>query len=176
MLLSFMATMAQEESHNKSEIMNSSIEMRFYLNKKPPNKITFPVTPSGGYNYGDCHALYCSVLYSLCVTPLIFSSLWWYWYHFHYLIINHTEFATSWAGHRGMAFGIRICKYEKIFFKFVFCPVYGMAYSGFVHAFKGGQFCVLPTFQAGLADKVLLPLGQVGHGVAHSFGSYKVDK
>ena len=29
MLLSFMATMAQEESHNKSEIMNSSIEMRF---------------------------------------------------------------------------------------------------------------------------------------------------
>lgn len=29
MLLSFMATMAQEESHNKSEIMNSSIEARF---------------------------------------------------------------------------------------------------------------------------------------------------
>lgn len=29
MLLSFMATMAQEESHNKSEIMNASIEMRF---------------------------------------------------------------------------------------------------------------------------------------------------
>jgi len=29
MLLSFMATMAQEESHTKSEIMNSSIEMRF---------------------------------------------------------------------------------------------------------------------------------------------------
>jgi len=29
MLLSFMATMAQEESHNKSDIMNSSIEMRF---------------------------------------------------------------------------------------------------------------------------------------------------
>jgi len=29
MLLSFLATMAQEESHNKSEIMNSSIEMRF---------------------------------------------------------------------------------------------------------------------------------------------------
>lgn len=29
MLLSFMATIAQEESHNKSEIMNSSIEMRF---------------------------------------------------------------------------------------------------------------------------------------------------
>ncbi|WP_312641128.1 recombinase family protein [Hydrogenoanaerobacterium sp.] len=29
MLLSFMATMAQEESHNKSEIMNSSIDMRF---------------------------------------------------------------------------------------------------------------------------------------------------
>jgi DNA invertase Pin-like site-specific DNA recombinase len=31
MLLSFMATMAQEESHNKSEIMNSSIEMRFRI-------------------------------------------------------------------------------------------------------------------------------------------------
>ncbi len=29
MLLSFMATMAQEESHNKSDIMNASIEMRF---------------------------------------------------------------------------------------------------------------------------------------------------
>lgn len=29
MLLSFIATMAQEESHNKSEIMNSSIEARF---------------------------------------------------------------------------------------------------------------------------------------------------
>ena len=29
MMLSFMATMAQEESHNKSEIMNASIEMRF---------------------------------------------------------------------------------------------------------------------------------------------------
>ncbi|TEB13852.1 hypothetical protein Psfp_03392 [Pelotomaculum sp. FP] len=29
MILSFMATMAQEESHNKSEIMNASIEMRF---------------------------------------------------------------------------------------------------------------------------------------------------
>jgi site-specific DNA recombinase len=29
MLLSFMATMAQEESHNKSEIINASIEMRF---------------------------------------------------------------------------------------------------------------------------------------------------
>jgi hypothetical protein len=29
MLLSFMATMAQEESHNKSDIMNSSVEMRF---------------------------------------------------------------------------------------------------------------------------------------------------
>ena len=29
MLLSFMATIAQEESHNKSEIMNSSIEARF---------------------------------------------------------------------------------------------------------------------------------------------------
>ncbi len=27
--LSFIATLAQEESHNKSEIMNSSIEMRF---------------------------------------------------------------------------------------------------------------------------------------------------
>ncbi len=31
MLLCFMATMAQEESHNKSEIMNSSIEMRFRI-------------------------------------------------------------------------------------------------------------------------------------------------
>ena len=29
MVLSFMATLAQEESHNKSEIMNASIEMRF---------------------------------------------------------------------------------------------------------------------------------------------------
>ena len=29
MILSFMATLAQEESHNKSEIMNASIEMRF---------------------------------------------------------------------------------------------------------------------------------------------------
>ena len=29
MLLAFMATLAQEESHNKSEIMNASIEMRF---------------------------------------------------------------------------------------------------------------------------------------------------
>lgn len=29
MLLSFMATIAQEESHNKSEIMNFSIEMCF---------------------------------------------------------------------------------------------------------------------------------------------------
>lgn len=29
MMLSFIATMAQEESHNKSEIMNASIEMRF---------------------------------------------------------------------------------------------------------------------------------------------------
>ena len=29
MMLSFMATMAQEESHNKSEVMNASIEMRF---------------------------------------------------------------------------------------------------------------------------------------------------
>ncbi|MPM03036.1 hypothetical protein SDC9_49295 [bioreactor metagenome] len=30
MILSFMATMAQEESHNKSEIMNASIDMRFH--------------------------------------------------------------------------------------------------------------------------------------------------
>lgn len=29
MSLSFIATLAQEESHTKSEIMNSSIEMRF---------------------------------------------------------------------------------------------------------------------------------------------------
>ena len=29
MVLSFMATLAQEESHTKSEIMNASIEMRF---------------------------------------------------------------------------------------------------------------------------------------------------
>ena len=29
MLLAFMATMAQEESHNKSEVMNASVEMRF---------------------------------------------------------------------------------------------------------------------------------------------------
>ena len=29
MILSFMSTLAQEESHTKSEIMNSSIEMRF---------------------------------------------------------------------------------------------------------------------------------------------------
>lgn len=29
MVLAFMATLAQEESHNKSEVMNSSIEMRF---------------------------------------------------------------------------------------------------------------------------------------------------
>lgn len=29
MSLSFIATLAQEESHNKSEIMNASIEMRF---------------------------------------------------------------------------------------------------------------------------------------------------
>jgi DNA invertase Pin-like site-specific DNA recombinase len=29
MMLAFLATMAQEESHNKSEIMNASIEMRF---------------------------------------------------------------------------------------------------------------------------------------------------
>jgi DNA invertase Pin-like site-specific DNA recombinase len=29
MSLSFISTLAQEESHNKSEIMNSSIEMRF---------------------------------------------------------------------------------------------------------------------------------------------------
>lgn len=29
MILSFMSTLAQEESHTKSEIMNASIEMRF---------------------------------------------------------------------------------------------------------------------------------------------------
>ena len=38
MTLSFMAAMAQEESHNKSEIMNASIEMRFKrgIFLKPP--------------------------------------------------------------------------------------------------------------------------------------------
>ena len=46
MLLSFMATMAQEESHNKSEIMNSSIEMRF-------RRGIFLTPPLLGYDQDD---------------------------------------------------------------------------------------------------------------------------
>ena len=46
MFLSFMATMAQEESHNKSEIMNTSIEMRF-------RRGIFLTPPLLGYNQDE---------------------------------------------------------------------------------------------------------------------------
>ena len=46
MSLSFIATLAQEESHNKSEIMNASIEMRF-------RRGIFLTPPLLGYDQGD---------------------------------------------------------------------------------------------------------------------------
>src|SRR5574344_2502856 len=46
MSLSFISTLAQEESHNKSEIMNSSIEMRF-------RRGIFLTPPLLGYNVDD---------------------------------------------------------------------------------------------------------------------------
>ncbi|KKP38390.1 MAG: hypothetical protein UR30_C0019G0005 [Candidatus Peregrinibacteria bacterium GW2011_GWC2_33_13] len=46
MVLAFMATLAQEESHNKSEVMNSSIEMRF-------RRGIFLTPPLLGYDVDD---------------------------------------------------------------------------------------------------------------------------